>query len=110
MNKKITSIIILAGLFCLSSVAFADVTIPDPLGGVTFDQLLLKIADGVGKLIAGLGTIMIVIAGILYLTSAGSPEKINKAKTALTYAVIGLAIGIAASGIVEIIKGVIGVK
>ena len=93
----------------MASFASAQITIPDPLGGVTFPQLLLKIVDGVGKLIGGLGTIMIVIAGILYLTSAGSPEKITKAKTALIYAVIGITIGIAATAIVGIITNVLGV-
>jgi len=110
MNKKIISAIIFASLLCLASSAFAAVTIPDPLGGVTFPQLLLKIAKGVGGLIAGLGTIMIIIAGILYLISAGSPEKITKAKTALIYAIAGIAIGITATAIVEIITEILGVK
>lgn len=87
----------------------AAVTIPNPLNGVdNFCQLLTKIASGVGVFIASLGTIMIIVAGIFYLTSAGSPERIGVAKKALFYAIIGIVIGVAASGIVEIIKGIIG--
>jgi len=52
---------------------------------------------------------MIIVAGIFYATSAGNPEGVNKAKAALTYAVIGIVIGLAASGIVVIIKTILGI-
>lgn len=113
MKKAYLFLVILVSLFCLASFALAQVTIPNPLegGGVNnFGDLLKKIAVGVGTLIATLGTIMIIVSGILYLTSAGSPEKIATAKKALIYAIIGIVIGIAANAIVEIISGVIGAQ
>lgn len=94
----------------MASFAFAQ-SITNPLagGGVNnFGQLLAKIAKGVGVLIADLGVVMIIVAGILYLLSAGSPERITKAKTALIYAIAGIAIGLAAQAIVDIILGIIG--
>ena len=109
MKKAITSVVLIVGLFSLAGLAFAQVQILNPLGGVnSFGQLLLRIASGVGALIASLGTIMIIVAGILYLTSAGSLERMGKAKTALIYAIAGIAIGLAATAIVEVIKSVIG--
>lgn len=111
MNKKLVSIIILTSLLGLVSFALAQVEIRNPLepGGVNnFGDLLGKIAIGVGTLIATLGVIMIIVAGILYLTSAGSPERIGTAKKALIYAIVGIAIGLAANVIVSIIKGIIG--
>lgn len=82
----------------------------NPLNSNTFGDLLSKIADGVGTLIATLATIMLIIAGILYLTSAGSPERITKAKKALVYAIAGIAIGVAAKAIVALLKDVLGAK
>ena len=110
MNKKIAFLTISLVLFCLADLAFGvEITNPLAQGGVTnFSQLLMKIADAVGTLIATLGTIMLIVAGILYLTSAGSPERITKAKTALIYAIAGIAIGLAASAIVSIIENIIG--
>lgn len=109
MNKRLVHLIVLVSLFCVASSAFA-VTIPNPLGATdTFCKLLTKIASGVGMFIASLGTIMIIVAGILYLISAGSPEKMTKAKTALIYAIVGIAIGISATVIVAIIKEMLGV-
>jgi NAD/NADP transhydrogenase beta subunit len=51
---------------------------------------------------------MIIVAGIFYLTSAGNPQRIETAKKALIYAIAGIAIGLAATAIVNIIKNVIG--
>lgn len=109
MNKKIISAIIFAQLFCLPALVLADGATLSPPPGVptSFPDLLLKIAQGVGELVASLAVIMIIWAGILYLTSGGSPEKINKAKAALTYAIIGIIVGLAATGIVQIILGII---
>jgi hypothetical protein len=112
MNKKIVSLAVLTGLFCLATLVSAEsVTIPNPLaqGGVNnFTDLLLKIAQGVSVVIGILGTIMLLVSGILYLTSAGNPEKINKAKAALIYALVGIAIGATAEVIVSIVLGIIG--
>ena len=109
MKKVYIYIIVFAGLFCFTGFALADTTITNPLapGGVNnFGDLLSKIAVGVGTLIASLGTIMLIVAGILYLTSAGSPERIGTAKKALIYAVIGIAVGLAATSIVSIVQGI----
>ncbi len=110
MNRKIISLVVFISLFCLTSFVLAQVEIPNPLGeGTDFPTLLTNIATGVGTLIGYIGVIMIIVAGILYLTSAGSPERIGTAKKALVYAVIGIVIGIAANAIVEVIKNVLGV-
>lgn len=109
MNKKIICSAILIGLLGIASLVSAEaVTITNPLSATSFKGLLCQIASGVGELIAVLGTIMLIVAGILYLTSAGSPEKITKAKTAFIYAIAGIAIGVAASAIVNVVMEVVG--
>lgn len=44
------------------------------------------------------GVIGFIISGILYLTSAGNENQIDRAKTAMTYSALGVLVGI--SGIV----------
>ncbi|MCX6721057.1 MAG: hypothetical protein NT026_00415, partial [Candidatus Staskawiczbacteria bacterium] len=54
-----------------------------------------------------------VIAGGLWLTAAGSPEKLGIAKKALTAAVIGTVLIVLASSsaaVTTFIKGVFGIK
>jgi hypothetical protein len=112
MNKKI--VFTCLSLLLLVSAGFtyaASATLPNPLGGTTtFPQLLNeKILPALSGLIAAISVIMFVIAGILYLTSAGDPGKVGKAKTAVTYAVIGIVIAISATAISAIIKETLGV-
>ena len=46
------------------------------------------------------GVIGFLIAGILYLTSAGDKDQIDRAKRAMTYSIIGIIVGL--SGVVAI--------
>jgi uncharacterized membrane protein len=115
MNKKTFLMNLLAAVLILPAMfwalpAIGEVSITNPLGPTTtFAGLLDKIVVGVAEIIAALSTIMITIAGILYLTSAGSPEKVNTAKKAITYAIIGIVIAVSASMISLIIKSTLGV-
>jgi len=52
--------------------------------------------------------LMIVWAGILYVTSAGDTEKTQKAKDVIKYTVLGALIVLMSKGIIAAIKGVIG--
>lgn len=94
--------------FLINTVS-AQVTIPNPLGNTnTFGDLFLKIADAVAGLVGAISVIMIIVAGILYLTSAGSPEKITTARKALFYAIMGIVITLMAGAIVFTIRSVLG--
>ena len=107
IKKVFVYSVVFVSILTIAGSAMA-VKLENPLGATdTFCKLLTNIASEVGKLIAVLGTIMIIVAGILYLTSAGSPEKMTKAKTALIYAIAGMAIGLSATAIAETIKSVI---
>lgn len=59
------------------------------LPGVVFAVLLL-----ITQIIATLAIIMIVVAGIIYMTSSGDENRAASAKRALTQAVIGLVIAL----------------
>ncbi|MEK7665196.1 MAG: TrbC/VirB2 family protein [Patescibacteria group bacterium] len=111
MNKFfifLISSIIALGL--ASSSPVSGVTIKNPLSSNTILELLDKIAKTVATIIGSLSTIMLIVAGIMYLTSAGSPEKIGAAKKALIYAIVGMVVAVIAGTIVSIVKEVLGVK
>jgi len=85
------------------------VELVNPIKYNDFKELLTDgIIPAVAGIIASLATIMIIWAGILYLTSAGNPERTGLAKKALMYAVIGIVIAISAEAIAMIIGNVIG--
>lgn len=51
--------------------------------------------------------LIVVIAGLMYTTSAGDPGRVGKAKNAMIYAFVGLIIIISAFGIVNYVLGAI---
>jgi hypothetical protein len=63
---------------------------------------ILGIAFGA---IGALALLMIVLSGFRYITSAGDPEKMKSAKNGIIYALVGLAVAIAAESIVGFVVG-----
>jgi len=61
---------------------------------------ILKIVFGI---IGALAFLVIVIAGLRYITAAGDPQKTAQAKSTILYALIGLAVAITAQGIVAFV-------
>jgi uncharacterized membrane protein YGL010W len=99
MNKKIASFIATAGVLLLPLVSLAATEAP-------------KIAQAVQKAAVGVGVPLVIvgwlIAGILYLTSAGSPEKTGTAKKALIAAVVGTVLVILSANACEFVKSIFG--
>ncbi|MET1033150.1 MAG: hypothetical protein ABWX94_01490 [Candidatus Saccharimonadales bacterium] len=59
--------------------------------------------------IAGIASIIIIIvAGMMYVTSGGDPGKISSAKDAVIYALVGLAVVVTAQGIIFFVLSRIG--
>lgn len=83
--------------------------IPNPLkGGATDLAGLVKVlAQWLFNLAIPIAVIMIIYAGVLFLTAQGNPTTITKAKDVLKYAVIGLAIILIGSGFVTLIQSIL---
>ena len=66
--------------------------------------ILARIRDFLFSAILVVATIFIIIAGYFFVTAQGEPEKIQKAKDMLLYALIGLLVAFCARGLVDLIK------
>lgn len=106
------SIFALGLLLAASSVA-AQVTLPNPLcsgGGScieTIPALIGNIATYLFNVVGAIAVVVIIWAGILFLTSTGNEARLGTAKKALLYAAIGLAIAMAGTGLIELVKFII---
>jgi hypothetical protein len=95
-------------LLGLSVFVSAQTNLPNPLGSTgDFATLFNNIATYVSGFIGGLAILVFIWAGILYLTSGANPANVQKANKAVLYAVIGLAIAIAGTGLIALIKFII---
>jgi len=112
MNKKkiLLFIIIFAILLIAIPLISRAVKIPDPFGEKTLPDIIKSIT-GLLKIIAmPVAGIMIIIGGIQIMTGLATGEKEKKVlqgKNTLKWAIIGLAIIIAADFIVGIIKEIL---
>lgn len=120
--KKSTALLLLVSVLCIGSIGFANpafagnVTLKNPLcatgaGGTcvdTFELLITKITTFITQVIGALAVLMLVVAGIFFVLAGANPENVTKAKHIALYAIIGLAISLAGTGLVRVITAVIG--
>jgi len=80
----------------------------NPIIYTNVEGLLGGILSAIQKIIVILALIFIAIGAVMILVSAGSPETVEKGKKAITMAIVGLAIGIAAPSILKELAGMLG--
>lgn len=97
---KTLTILLFFTVFFTPILATAQTTveIQNPVKITTIEQFLNNAKNFLWALVVPLSTIMMIWAGILFLTSEGDPQKVTKAKTLVTYIVIGLVVALMATG------------
>ena len=121
MSKRIFALA-MAVAICGSAVALpalADPTdFPDPgeelkteeLPDFTKEQakkLLPNILGWVFGAFMVITALMLIVAGYMFVTGGGNPEAIGKAKNMLVYALVGLAIALAARGLMALVNAIL---
>jgi len=107
MAKKILLLIFL-GTLIFPYAAFAD-----RLGGMentslSIYSLGLSIADAVWVVFTIIALVAFVIAGIMFLTAQGEPEKLKTARSAFLWGVAGVIVAILAFTVISIVKNALG--
>lgn len=82
-----------------TSQSTSDNSIYGPNGIIT------KVANIVAIIAGVAAVIIIIIAGMQYMLSTGDPTKVNNAKNAILYAVVGLLVVIVARALVLLVIG-----
>jgi succinate dehydrogenase/fumarate reductase cytochrome b subunit len=112
MNKRIYSIlglVLLVAMFALQVVVAIDYNQPiSATDKATFDTMLapvLKIYNLVKYFASAIAVLVLLFAGITYITSGNDPGKREQAKNMAMYVVIGLVVIWLAPWIVSFITG-----
>lgn len=79
-----------------------------PASTNTFEDVLYDISFYVFGFLAALAILVIVIAGIMYITAGGDETRIDNAKKWLLYAIIGLIVSLLAYVIVYAVGQLLG--
>lgn len=112
--KNFSLIIILIWVFFIVSLPLMEVKaqagpgdFPNPLGTTDFSDIAENIIDWIINIGILIAIIMIVYSGLLFMTAAGNEEKITKARKALTWSLIGLAVLLTGRGFISIIQEIL---
>jgi hypothetical protein len=97
-GASIVSLLVSAGI----ASAQQTVTLPDPLGGSeSFNSVVLAVP---------LSTIMVLVGAFQFMTAAGDPEKVTKARKTITYAAVGFALAVLAGSVSTLIQNFVAGK
>lgn len=107
--------IMMCGIFLNIAIDYADAAgtsgntqFQNPIAAATVDDALQKVLTAVQGIVATLAVLMILVGGVLYITAAGDDGRIKTAKAAVTSAIIGLAIALAAPSFLKEIYSTLG--
>lgn len=97
MKKYISPVLL---LLVLALPAFAQDVLPNPLGNVTDpNEVIGNVIKAFLGVVGGIALVVFIYSGVMMLISEGKPEQINKAKTAILWAILGLIVIFASYGI-----------
>lgn len=82
-------------------LGWTSVNNPDVEGALTLSQIALNVLHFLLSVVGILAIIMLVIGGIMYLTSAGSEDRAETGKKIVLYSIIGIFVALAALVIVS---------
>ena len=105
--NKIKTLLASAVTLVLPALAFAQINTA-PVGAGNIDQpnsvgaLVDNITNLTGLVFGTIAVIMFVVAGILFMTAQGDPEKIKTARGAFMWGIVGVAVGIIAWGVITL--------
>ena len=84
------------------------VEIQNPIKAGSLEDLIDNIIDFIFKIAIVLAPLLVIVAGFLFITSAGDVKKVTQAKNILIYTAVGLFIVLLSKGILAIIKQILG--
>lgn len=87
------------------------VELPNPIAPYnTIEDVAVNITNFLLWIIGTISVLVLVFAGFTYVTSTGNEQEIEKAKTRMTYAILGLLLAIIAWAVVYTILSQFGVR
>lgn len=92
----------------IKTFLLSAITAPSGLPGpADFGTLAKQVTNVLLAFAGALSVIFIIIGGIMYATSAGNDSQVQKAKSTITNAVVGLVISLLAFAIVSFLTGTV---
>lgn len=99
--KKSIIISLIITIFCFS-FAYAQIAITNPLGDIdSFQELVNRLIDWIIMMALVIVPLCIVWGGFTFATAGGDTNKVERAKSILTWSIAGLIVVLLAKSLVE---------
>ena len=109
--SKLTLKLGAAAVAFMPAMAFAqseDVRTDIVTSGEDLEGILETVRDWFFTIFLVVAVIFLIWAAFLYLTAAGDTEKVGKAKTALIYSIVAIAVALIAGSLPSLIENLLG--
>jgi len=100
--KKLLPILVLTALIFPAVIAAVQPDLPEH---IELLEMIGKVALWLFWILLAISIVMIVYAGILFVTASGNPEQVEKARHIILYAAIGIIVAMAAYAIRTFLLG-----
>ena len=108
MKKNILALTLISlSVLALPVMVFAVVDNPTGAEIGSLGEIVNNIASAMWIIFGGVAVVCFVVAGILFLTAGGAPEKVQTARAAFIWGVAGVVVGIIAYSIIQIVSSVV---
>jgi len=95
-----------------SAVVTSDPSTPLPLSNITgtsdLEDIVATVINWVFFIFITIAVVMIILAGLQFVTGGGDPAKVSEARTKLIWAAAGIGIALTARGFEPIVRDLIG--
>ena len=109
--KKIKLTLVSLTILLLPVMALAQMEpiAPGGPGGTigSLQQIIHDVENAMGLIFGAIAVICFLIAGILFLTAGGVPEKVQAARSAFMWGIAGVVVGILAFSIIAVVGSII---
>lgn len=114
MKNKIRKIAATISVASLTIPAFAMAQFQQPgdtnLPSASVSDIVRNFMRWILIIVGLLGVIGFAIAGVLYLTAAGDEDRIKSAKSAMTYAIIGVVVALLGLVVMNAVYNLLGAR
>jgi len=105
--KKILSSLVLVSLLVMPAMVLAAPPLEEVPVDLDIMDLLNTIANWLLTILLIVAAIFIIIAGFLFVTAMGDPEKVKTARNFILWALIGVLVALASKGLVLLIRSIV---
>lgn len=105
---RVSSGVLAGTLLLISKVQAAANDIQNPIGAENFEAVIQNVTGWAAAIAAPLTALMVLVAGVLYMTSGGSADRVKRAHQALIWALAGFAVTLFSTVAYALITNLLG--